>query len=151
MGLAVLVLILGIGGIADAQAGIRIKATWHTPDVRVQIKGPSSGHHHPYRWGRLPARHHSYFRVSERDRKIARRLAWYTDVPARELIRLRRHGYRWAEIGRWLELPRPVVRAAMHRQSWQRFLRQQRHLTGCGDGRILRSRVVHRGCYLGDD
>jgi hypothetical protein len=43
---------------------------------------------------------------------------------------LRNTGYSWFEIGHWLRLPQPVVRAAMGTGSWNRFIRGERRLAG---------------------
>jgi hypothetical protein len=80
----------------------------------------------------LPIRVRGHFKIQKQDRMIARRLARYTGMPARELIGMKRLGYNWFEIGRWLYLPRPVVRAAMHERSWRRFLRMERRLAMSG-------------------
>jgi hypothetical protein len=96
-----------------------------TPNVRIHV-GNTSSHYRSYKRGHLPVRKNLYLRITQRDRQIARRLARYTGVPARKLVQLRRHGFHWFEIGRWLDLPRPVIRAARHHRSWKRFLREER-------------------------
>jgi hypothetical protein len=65
--------------------------------------------------------------VSKRDKKIARRLGRYTGVPKRELLRLKRMGYSWREIGNWLGISKQAVRAAKSKGRWARFLERQRH------------------------
>jgi hypothetical protein len=112
--------LLFVSGLSrSAEAGIRVTATLHTPDVHVRIGGAPRG----YTIGHLPVRRPGRHMVGRRDRAIALRLARYTGVPARRLIRLRTYGYTWFEIGRWLRLPPQVVRAAMDRRSWSRFRR----------------------------
>lgn len=130
MGLSGLALLLvAPGNVQNADAGIRVKASVHTPNVHVRIGNTSSKHYRSYKRGYRPVRHD--YRVTKRDQRIARRLARYTGVPARKLIRLRRDGYRWFEIGRHLEIRGRVVQAAMYQRSWQRFLRQERRLARC--------------------
>ena len=117
------------GFMTDARAGIRVAATVRTPEVSVHFdNGPSCNYYS--RCGRevrrLPDRRYMRYEITRRDRMIARHMAWYTGVPLRDLVRLRRRGYNWFEIGRWIYVPRRVVRAAMNRRSWDRFLREER-------------------------
>ena len=116
----------------NASADVRVRATLTTPSVRVHVGNTSEGFYRgevmPRRHDRFDDRYHNHSRINGRDRMVATRLARYTGVPSWELIDMRRHGYRWVEIGRWLELPRFAVRAAMSHQSWKRFLRDQRHM-----------------------
>lgn len=116
----------------NASADIRVKATLTTPTVRVHVGNTSEGFYRgevvTRRHGRFEDRFHNHYRIDRRDRMVANRLARYTGVPSYELVDMRRHGYRWVEIGRWLELPRPVVRASFDQRSWKRFLRDQRHM-----------------------
>lgn len=116
-----LALLLTIGAVDEAQARIRVKATVRTPYGRVHVDNGPYRHTRVYRQA-LPVRHYEYYQVTKRDRKIARRLARYTGVPKTELIQLRRVGYSWGEIGRWLDVPRQVVRAARSGKSWRRFM-----------------------------
>ena len=130
LSLIVLILLLGAGLARNAGAEVRVNASLHTPNMHLRIgnaparpyPGIMSGHL------RLARRHH--YRVTARDRMIALRLARYTGVPAARLIRIRSYGYNWFEIGRWLHLPRPVIRAAMHPRSWNRYLRGQGRFAG---------------------
>jgi len=112
-------------GTNAASAQIRVKATVHTSYGAVRI---DSGHNERYR----APHHHLNYSVSRHDRQIARRLARYAGVSRREILRLRSQGYRWAEIGYWLDVPRQVVRAARHRGSWRRFLQAERRYKNCG-------------------
>jgi hypothetical protein len=124
-----LALVFAAGFVADARAGIRVAATFRTPEVRVHFNsGPSCNHRSYYgrEVRRLPDRGHMRYDLTRRDRMIARRMAWYTGMPLGELMRLRRRGYNWFEIGHWLYVPRRVVRAAMGQRSWDRFLREER-------------------------
>jgi hypothetical protein len=114
------------GFMTDARAGIRVAATISTPEVRVHIGNGPSYQHYRHEVRRLPYRRYMRYEITRRDRMIARRMTWYTGVRMGELIRLRRHGYNWLEIGRWLDVPRRVVRAAMNQRSWDRFLREER-------------------------
>ncbi len=124
--LTALTMVVGIGIAQDARAEIRISAVVHTPNVSVRVGNNPSGYYYIHSDRRLPARRYMRYEITRRDRMIARRLTWYTGVPFGKLLRLRRHGYRWVEIGRWLHVPRPVVRAAMNQKSWNRFLREER-------------------------
>jgi hypothetical protein len=131
MALAALTIVLGLALAADAEAGIRVKATLRTPHVGVVVHGgPVAPRVLPLR--PLPVRYCESVRITKRDRRIAKRLAWYTGVPRRELIHAKRMGYSWMEIGRWLDVPRRVVQAAQSSRSWDRFLdraweRDRRH------------------------
>jgi len=123
--LAALTIILGIGLADSAEAKIRVSATLRTPHAVVHYdNGPAP--RVIYRDRALPVRHYMKAKVSKRDRRIAKRLARYTGVPKRELIHLKRMGYRWGEIGRWLGVSPRVVRAAKQSRSWDRFLRYER-------------------------
>ena len=105
-----------------ADARVRVTANINVPVVWVYAGNASSCYHDVRYYRRAPARRHVYFGITKRDRRIARRLAWFSGVPARELVRLRMNGFGWFEIGRIIYVPRPVVRAAMHRRSWNRLL-----------------------------
>lgn len=125
LSLITLIILIGIGATHDAAAEVRVGAVLGTPAMKIRIgTAPSC-----VRTGCVrvppPMRSNVRFRIGVRDRRIARRLARYTGVPTRELLRIRRRGYRWMEIGRWLRLPRQVVRAAMSQRSWNRFLRRR--------------------------
>ncbi|UCF04839.1 MAG: hypothetical protein JSV33_13075 [bacterium] len=139
LSLMALALLVGPGIVQGAEGGVRFNATIHTPNVRVRIGNTPTGYY--YRGRHLPIRRHHYYRIRQRDRAIAHRLAWYTGVPARELIRLRRSSYSWMEIGHWLYLPRRVVRAALNQRSWKRFLLEER-LARCGGYRQGLRRVI---------
>jgi hypothetical protein len=126
LALMILFLLMGPGIVRDAEAEIRVNATLHTPNISVRVGNMPAGHYRSYARGHLPVRRVRMYMITMRDRKIARRLAWCAGVPVRELLRLRRRGYHWFEIGRWLRLPRRLVRAAMHQRSWRRYLREER-------------------------
>jgi len=145
LSLATLALLIGSGIAQDADAEIRVEATVHTPNLRVRVSSTPFDYYRNDKKRQFPARMHRQFKISKRERMIARRLARYTGVPSRELIQLRRQGYRWFEIGRWLQLPRPMVRAALHRHSWNRFLREQRRLARCNDGRYRFRQIAYFG------
>lgn len=133
--LPVLALMLTMGAADQAQARIRVQATVRTPYGRVMIDNGPYRHTRVYRQA-LPVRRCVLVQVSRRDRNIARRLGRFTGVPQRELIQLRRQGYTWNEIGRWLDVPRKVVRAAKSAKSWMRFMHRQnrRHYHEVGGG-----------------
>ena len=129
--LMVATLLTGLVVVTNANAELRVQATVHTPNVSVRVGNTTSSHHRSYKRRSLPRRT-QYVYITKRDRKIAKRLARFTGIPAREFIHMRRLGYRWVKIGRWLDVPRPVVRAAMHKRSWKRFLREEQRLARCG-------------------
>ncbi len=144
LSLLALVLLAGSGIGSDADAGVRIDATYRSPNVRVRVSNKPS--YYPVRTKRhRPIYVDAHHRISRQDRMMARRLGRYTSVPARELIQLRRLGYRWFEIGHWLYLPRPVVRAARHERSWRRFLHRERKLARFGS----RTHEWRHGAYRG--
>ncbi len=112
----------------DAEAGVRFDATLRTDNMKVRVGNIRSDYYRiQRRRPRLVRRHHSYA-IGRQDRKVAYRIGIYAGIPARELVQLRRYGYSWLEIGRWLELPRHAVRAAMHKKSWKRFLRNEQRI-----------------------
>ena len=119
--LPVLALLLALGPAGEAQAGVRFKASLRTPHARIVVDNGAFHHVRGYRRP-LPVRYHQEFRITKKDRRIARRLARYTGVPKRELIQLKKMGYSWNEIGRWLGVSRKAVRAARSQASWERFL-----------------------------
>lgn len=139
--LMIVIFLIGSGIVQNAEAEVRFDVTMRIPNVRVRIGNTHPGNHRTVRVRRLPIHGRRLYRMSKKDRSIARRLAIYTGVSERELLRLRRYGYQWFEIGRWLHLPRPVVRAAMHKGTWKRFLREERLLARRGyapyDGRVV--------------
>ena len=141
LSLMVVALIVGSGIVQDAEAEVRFNVTMRTPNVRVRIGNTPSVHYRTVRIGRLPIHGRRLYRISKQDPRIARRLAQYTGVPARELLQLRRYGYHWPEIGHWLRLPRPAIHAAMRRGTWKRFLREERLFARRGVT-SYRSRVV---------
>ncbi len=124
--LPVLALLLTVGAADEAQARIRVKGTLRTPHGVVKVDTGPFHHTRGYR-PVYPVRHYERIRVSKKDRKIARRLGRYTGAPKRELIQLRKQGYSWKEIGRWLGVPRKVVRAAKKQSTWRRFLERQQY------------------------
>lgn len=128
--------------VGDAAAEIRFDATLRTPNVRVRIGNVPARPYGRIKVGHLPARPRRHHTIVKIDRRIARRLAWYTGVPIRELIRLRAYGYNWFEIGRYLRLPRRVVRAAFNKRSWKRFTHGGRRMAGRGEGRYGHDEVV---------
>lgn len=123
-GILSLALLIATFSADRADAGLRVRADVRVPGgvIRLQTTGE------PVRLiQRLPApngrRVVMRAEASRHDRQVARRLARYTGVERGELLRLRRLGYDWIEIGLWLELPRRAVRAAQHDASWERYLR----------------------------
>jgi len=133
MALAALTILLGLGLAGRAEARIRVQATLSTPHVGIVIgNGPVITRPVPLR--PLPVRVQRTFPVSKRDQRIARRLARYTGVSRGELIRARRMGYTWREIGAWLGVPPRVLQAAMSSRHWEGFPRSQgRHAGAAGN------------------
>ena len=140
-GLMVAILLIGSGIVQKAEAEVRFSATLSTPNVRVRVGNTPAVHYRTVRIKRLPIHGRFVYRLSKQDRDIAHRLALFTGVPAREMLQLRSYGYQWFEIGNWLRLPRSLVRAALHRGTWKRFLKEQQMLARGGrpyyDGRMV--------------
>lgn len=118
------VLTLLLLGAANASAQVRVRARINTPYGSVRVSNTHTGRY------QMPRRHLEY-RVSRHDKKMAKRLARYSGVAKRQILRLRRQGYTWHEIGRWLDVSPRVVRAARHQGSWRRFLNHERRYASC--------------------
>ncbi len=133
--LITVVLLISFMAVQTAEAKVRVRSSIRTPHIGIRVNTrPVVQRHLVVRRVPLPVRRHAHFEITKEDRKMAKRLARYTGVTKRELIRLRRQGYRWMEIGRWLELPRSTVRAARDAHSWKHFLRyEQRNAYGHRD------------------
>ena len=152
LSIAALAVLVGPGMIKNATAGVRVKATVRTPNVSVRIGNTPSRHYRSFVRKPLPVRHvRHHVIITQQDRKIARRLARYTGVQARELIFLRARGFTWVTIGRWLELRPRAIRAAMRQDSWNRFLRHDCQMACCDDGRRRPHQVVYVDEYVGDN
>ncbi len=152
IGLMGLALLIGPGTVRDANAKLRGKIALRTPGINIRIGGPDYRYHTRYKRKPMFVRNHRMMVVSVRDREVARRLSGYTGVRTRELIQLRRFGYRWNEIARWLSLPRHTVRAAMHHRTWKRFLREEQlcrggHRNGKRGDRVTRITNVYEDRY----
>lgn len=129
-----LTIILGFGALDRAEAAIRVQATLRTPNVDIVIGNrPAVRRVLPLR--PLPVRAHLQAAVTRRDARIARRLARYTGVSRGEILRARRMGYTWREIGRWLDVPVRVLDAAMSSREWNRTQSCGRHGTVAIRGR----------------
>ncbi|HER42938.1 MAG TPA: hypothetical protein ENO08_00575 [Candidatus Eisenbacteria bacterium] len=139
---AALALLATIGIARDAEAEIRVSAALHTPGLSVRIGNAPAGPYGSIRVGHLPVRANMRYRIVERDRLIAGRLAWYTGVPVRELVRLRAYGYTWFEIGAWLRLPKAVVQASFNHNKWSRFTRGGGKFAGHGAGHGKHHKVI---------
>jgi len=114
-------IILGTLVASQARAEIRVNARVRVPGGVIQIDNGVHRHH--------VGRPTVIRELNRQDRKIARRLARYTGVAKRDILRLRRVGYRWNEIGRWLELSRRTMQAAKHADTWARFMKRQKRLS----------------------
>jgi len=120
------VLLVSFMGVSNAEAKNRVRVKVRTPQISVRVKTMPVVHRRTViRRVPLPVRFHAHYDITKKDRKIARRLAKYTGTSKRELVELRRQGYRWSEIGRWLDLPRHTVRAARDADTWKQFLRRE--------------------------
>jgi hypothetical protein len=131
--LPALALLLILGAADEAQARIRVKATVRTPYGVVQVDNGAHRQGRGYRRA-LPARQRQEFRLTKKDKKVARRLGRYTGVPKRELLQMKRMGYSWGEIGNWLGVSHKAVRAAKSQHKWERFLKRQRRGGYCEVG-----------------
>ncbi|MBN1164497.1 MAG: hypothetical protein JXB45_07955 [Candidatus Krumholzibacteriota bacterium] len=135
----IILALLVVSGIArEAEAETRISATLRVPNLSVRIGNTSLERYQFRARAQLPARRYREVRIIKQDRDIALRLARYAGVPYRTLIQIRRRGYSWFEIGSYLRLPRTVVSAAMHQQTWKHFLLEERRIAerrGLGAGR----------------
>lgn len=132
--------LLAVPGIAEkAKADVRVKATIKTPAVRIHVTNRPSRH---YVERRRPIRVATVYRVTGRDRVIARRLQTYSGVPARRMILMKRRGLNWFQIGNRLRIPQYVVRAAVHTRSWKRFMLAERRRGRCGTVTYHNERVV---------
>jgi hypothetical protein len=129
MSLAVLGL-LGTFAADTASAGVRVRATLETPTVRVRLGNTRVVYTPTCEIEPATVHIHKRGRLTARDHRIANRLSWYAGVPKRRVMKLRRKGYTWFGVGRFLHVPRPVVRAAMHQRSWKRFLRHEGYVVG---------------------
>ena len=105
--LSALVILIGASlAAAPAQAGVKFGVRVDTPVVKARYH--SSGH-----GSRIHVRVPAYdyrVKITQFDRQVARKLARRTDYSKGELLRLKRAGYNWGEIGRILHLPRKMVR-----------------------------------------
>jgi hypothetical protein len=141
LGFTVSALILGLGMVEKARAGVRVSATVRTPAITVRVGNtPRAFVPRP-----LPVRRvYRHVPITHRDREIASRLEWYTGVPVKQMLFMKSRGYTWCEIGHWLGVSDGTVQAAMQYRTWKRFLRAQRHAC-CGKdrGRHGRHRVVY--------
>ena len=94
--------------------------------VRVQVQVDTGAFRISGGYGKaLPGRYQEQYRVTQKDRKIAGRLGRYTGVSKRELVQLKKQGYSWNEIGRWLGISPKVVRAAKSNHKWERFINRR--------------------------
>ena len=133
--LAAMVLTAVIMTATDVAAGVRVGAVVRTPNISLRIGNVPAGRRIAARRLRpMPVRRRIY-RIVKHDIRIARRLAWYSGVHARELLRHRRQGYTWFEIGRWYYMPRRIVRAAMSPGRWNRLLHAEGYVAWHEGGR----------------
>lgn len=106
---ALVLLTIDGGQMGNADAGVRIRARLKTPHVTVQYQnGPVHYQNH-----RRSARPFVY-RITPRDRAIARRLAWETGHRRIVLLDLRSRGLSWRQIGHRLGISRRTIRFAVN-------------------------------------
>jgi hypothetical protein len=125
IGLLTMILIAGAAAVDEARADLRVRATLRTPRVHVRVSNVPDRHH------RYIVRDHRYrgdiHSLSRRDHLVAKRIARVTGIPRRELLELRSYGYGWRGIGRWYDIPRPLIRAAQaDNRTWKRWLKRGR-------------------------
>ena len=149
LSLIALALLIGPGAIRNAEAGIRVSASLRTPAVRVQLNNRPICYSCDYRCDHRNHRDRAAYLITKRDRRIAKRLAWYTGLPTREVLRLKRMGYDWRQIGRWLDVPPRVVRASLESRDWKRYRDGDHHRHASNRGRVRRS--DHRLTYYDRD
>jgi len=111
------------GQMGKAQAGVRVKAQLKTPHVTVH-----------FNHGSRPGRTHRPFvyRITQRDRMIARRLAHETGYRQNILLDLRARGLSWKQVGQRLDIPRRTIKVAVRSVD----LRDHRRVRGpqtCGN------------------
>lgn len=124
--------LLGLVLVEKSAAEVRVDARVKTPHVRVRISNAPIVLDGVYKKKHPPVRKKRSYGISKRDRAIAHRLAQYTGAPARKLLKLRRRGYSWFKIGRFLNLRAPVVYAAGNQRRWNRFLFEESRMARCG-------------------
>ena len=134
IGLMALALLITMAPISQAQAGIVVRAGIDTPHLSVRVNtvgGPSVRYSH---LRPLAPRPHVIVHIDRQDRQMARRLSRYTGESQAWLLKMRRYGYSWREIGDWMGLSPRVVRAARNAESWERFLHggRQVKVVRCG-------------------
>jgi len=117
-----LALLIAAMPLASAQATVRVRATVKTPHLKYKVTPSSVVVSRNRRVCHHPVRYQETIRLTKKDRKMAKRLARYTGASKRELLELRRDGYSWRKIGRFLNLRPQVVRAAQSKRSWKQFL-----------------------------
>jgi DNA-binding NarL/FixJ family response regulator len=97
------------GQMGNADAGVRIRARLKTPHVTVQYQNGPVYHQNNRRVTRP-----FIYRITPRDRAIARRLAWETGHRRIVLLDLRSRGLSWRQIGRRLGISGRAIRFAVN-------------------------------------
>jgi hypothetical protein len=123
LALAAIVAVDG-GQMGKAEAGVRINARLKTPHVSVHFRNaPHTARvHRPF-----------VYRITQRDRAIAKRLAYQTGHRRMVLLDLRSRGFTWRQIGRRLAIPPRLVRIAVH-SSDHHVVRRGGARNRCGNG-----------------
>ncbi|MBN2184689.1 MAG: hypothetical protein JW746_05130 [Candidatus Krumholzibacteriota bacterium] len=125
----------------EAEAQVRFDLSVKTPNISMRVGNGSYRHARIHTTRPRPVR---IDRLVREDLQIAIRLAKYSGVRKNKLIRLRRSGYRWAEIARIYNIPARVVHAAMNPNGWNRFLEGEMRIGRRGH-RDSRRVVLSRG------
>jgi DNA-binding NarL/FixJ family response regulator len=102
VGLVMAALVAVDGGqMGKARADVRVNARLKLPHVTVHFQhGPKHGRvHRPF-----------VYRVTQRDRMIARRLAHQSGYRRNILLDLRARGLSWKQVGRRLDIPRRTIK-----------------------------------------
>jgi len=92
-----------LGLLRTAEAGVRVRAKVRGPYVSVHFDS-----------GQVGARRPFVYRVTARDRVIARKLSFRTGYHRGLLLDMRARGLSWKQIGRRLQIPPRVVRSVVH-------------------------------------
>ena len=133
IGLMALALLIALAPVTQAQAKVVVRATVKTPHLSVKVSNTPVARRYVHLTPRVTHRQ-VLVRIDKQDRQMARRLASISGATRGEILELRRDGYTWNQIGRFLNLNPRAVRAARHAISWNRYLDFGRHtVVRCGN------------------
>ncbi len=97
----------------DALAGwsnVRLRVVIQIPQIGVNVYSSGWRGTHSSSYGSYRREIH---RVTKWDRRVAGKLSRYTGISRHSLLEYRSRGYTWVEIGRWLDVPRKLLRKAL--------------------------------------